>query len=526
MQNMRTLMHKSRLTNQKASFVGGFFICVLLSMLVSCHHETSNDKKVFRYNEPTGIPTLDPAFAKDKSTIWAVQQIFESLVSLNDQNEISPSLAEDWSVSDNGRVYEFSLRDAVFHNGDTLRPADVVFSLKRLQDPSVASPGSWVLDDVLDIYESVAGTVIIELNNSNTSFLSLLAMPYCGVMPFGSKDVATAPIGTGPFKMHVWHYGEKLILHKNEFYWRQDNAGESLPYLDGISISFLPDQQSAFLEYLSGNFDFLPNLDPSFKDDLLNSSGELQEHYSKEHRLERTPFLNTEYLIFNAEKGLPNELRWAINAGINREEMISSLRNGVGIPARGGIIPYGLPEYQDSIGTGYAPDSVAELLSTLELPKITLVTVANYRDLCEYVQGELARLGWPIEINVVPSATLRSEKSAGTLEFFRASWIADYPDAENYLMLFYSEYKAPNGPNYSLYSDSIYDVMYEQIRALPHGSERSNLIRKADKYLVQEQVLVPLYYDEVLRVYPKHVKGVQSNALNALNLTEARLEKR
>ena len=117
------------------------------------------------------------------------------------------------------------------------------------------------------------------------------------------------------------------------------------------------------------------------------------------------------------QERVPQELRWAINAGINREEMIQSLRNGVGIPARGGIIPFGLPEYQDNIGTGYAPDSVAALLASMELPDLTLVTVANYRDLCEYVQGEMAGLGWHIAVNVVPSATLRSEKSSGTLDF-------------------------------------------------------------------------------------------------------------
>ena len=168
---------------------------------------------VFRYNESAGIPTLDPAFAKDKSTIWAVQQLFESLVALNEKNNIVPMLASHWSVAENGRVYEFSIRDAYFHNGSKLCPADVVYSLKRLQDPSIASPGSWVLEDVLDIHESKAGKVIIELHAPNASFLSLLAMPYCGVIPAGSVEVATSPVGTGPFKIHRWHYGEKLVLH-------------------------------------------------------------------------------------------------------------------------------------------------------------------------------------------------------------------------------------------------------------------------------------------------------------------------
>ena len=520
---MQILMLNTAIVIRKASFLGGFFVCLILSLLIGCSPKEQSSKNVFRYNEPAGIPTLDPAFAKDKSTIWAVQQLYEGLVVLNESNKIEPALADHWSVTDDGRVYEFRLRETFFHNGQRVRAEDVVYSLLRLTDPAIASPGAWVLEGVSDIHATYAGTVILELEKPNASLLSLLAMPYCSVVPEGVSDLATSPIGTGPFNFHKWHYGEKLILHKNPSYWRKDQQGNSLPYLDGISISFLPDQQSAFLEYLNGNFDFLPNLDPSFKDDLLTKEGILQERYSADHTLERTPFLNTEYLVFNAEKELPRALRWAVNAGIDRATMIRELRNGVGIPAVGGVIPFGLPEYQPSIGAVYNPDSVRQLLATMELPELVLVTVANYRDLCEYVQGELASLGWKIEVNVVPSATLRSEKSSGSLDFFRASWIADYPDAENYLMLFYGPLKAPNGPNYSRYQNSEYDALYEQIISESNIEVRSELIRKADLWLMEQQVCVPLFYDEVLRVYPNYVEGVHSNALNSLNLLQARL---
>jgi peptide/nickel transport system substrate-binding protein len=307
-------------------------------------------------------------------------------------------------------------------------------------------------------------------------------------------------------------------------YWGIDNAGVQLPYLDGISISFLTDQQSAFLEYLRGNFDFLPNLDPSFKDDLLTRHGELQERYMAEHTLIRSPFLNTEYLVFNAERPLLRELRWAINASIDKAEMIATLRNGVGVPASGGIIPVGLPGHQAGVGIGYAPDSAERVINSYEvLPELTLTTVANYRDLCEFVQGALAKLGWEIAVNVVPSAALRSEKSAGSLDFFRASWIADYPDAANYLMLFSSEMKAPNGPNYSRYSSPIFDSLYRTIQYLPAGEERTALMSTADAFLSEEAVCVPLYYDEVLRVFPSRTSGVRTNALNALNLLEAQV---
>ncbi|MDA8993920.1 ABC transporter substrate-binding protein [Schleiferiaceae bacterium] len=507
----------------KASFLGGFFVVVFFA-LTACDASSAEGKMVFRYNESAGIPSLDPAFAKEKSSIWVVQQLYEGLVALDSGNDIVPALAMNWQVDSSATIYTFELRETSFHNGKTLEAEDVVYSLNRLKDPKVASPGSWVVGDIAKIQTLNASSVKIILRQPNASFLSLLAMPFCSIIPKDAETLNTTPLGTGPFKFHVWHYGEKMVLHKNERYWRFDSAGIQLPYLDGISISFLTDQQSAFLEYLRGNFDVLPNLDPSFKDDLLTKQGRLQDRYRTEHTLVRSPFLNTEYLVFNAKRSLPRDLRWAINASIDRSEMITSLRNGVGVPATGGIIPAGLPGHRSDIGIGYAPDSAKSIIASYEeLPALTLTTVANYRDLCEFVQGALAKLGWDIAVNVVPSAALRSEKSAGTLDFFRASWIADYPDAANYLMLFSSDMKAPNGPNYSRYSSSTFDSLYHSIQYAPFGPERTALLSQADAFLTEEAVCVPLYYDEVLRVFPSRTVGVQTNALNALNLLQARV---
>jgi peptide/nickel transport system substrate-binding protein len=522
-------MHNHWTYRKEASFIGGFFISLILMLgLASCGSKATRTESVFRYNEPSGIASLDPAFASDKSSLWVVQQLYDGLVRLDSANQIQPALAKNWSISSDGTSYTFCLREAYFHSGKKVSAQDVVASLYRLRDPKVASPGAWVLEDVDTIRVVHPDSLEIHLHAPNSAFLSKLTMAYCSIVdPKAAQEgtLATSAGGTGPFKFHVWHFGEKLILHRNEKYWQRDGKGNALPYLDGISVQFLPDQQSAFLEYLRGNFDFLPNLDPSFKDDLLQKDGTLNPKYAAAHRLERSPFLNTEYLAFNASSELPFELRWAINAGVDRARMIQELRNGVGIPADGGMVPFGLPEYQKGIGISYQPDSVLALLRSYpELPELTLVTVSNYRDLCEYVQGELSKLGWQIGVNVVPSATLRSEKSAGTLDFFRASWIADYPDAENYLMLFYGPYSAPNGPNYSRLDDPTYNSLFESIVDLPVGVERQKAIRDADAYLMEQAFCMPLYYDEVLRVFPGTTSGVETNALNSLILLRAQVK--
>ena len=127
--------------------------------------------------------------------------------------------------------------------------------------------------------------------------------------------------------------------------------------------------------------------------------------------------------------------------------MIRYLRNNIGIPGNYGIIPVGLPSFDSSIMQGYTyrPDLSRRLLEEAGYPNgselsVTLSTTSEYVDICKYIQHQLSELGIKISIDVNPPATLKELKAQAKLPFFRASWIADYPDEENYLSLFYSGY--------------------------------------------------------------------------------------
>lgn len=513
--------------------MGGFFLPLTLLgglSMVGCSHQTSDEHAIFKYNEPTGIPTLDPAFAKDKSTLWAVGQLYEGLVRLDTNSTVAPALAESWEISSDGLLYTFTLRSAQFHNGDPVTGKDVVFSLQRLTDPEVASPGKWTQDRV-DTLWSHNNQVYIRLQQPFAPFLSMLSMAYCSVVSEDhakSHDLANAPNGTGPFKFHKWWKGEKLIFHKNQHYWETDANGQPLPKLDAISIRFIPDAQSAFLEFLKGSLNFLPTVEASFKDDLLGGTGSLQERYSSRFYLEKATFLNTEYLVFNAEAGIPRDLRWAVNAAIDRDLMMAKLRNGIGLPAHNGIVPTALPGSLQGNASQYNPDSAQAIIaahhSAGTLPPLELSTVSSYLDLCEYVQGSLAKVGWTITVNVLPPSSIRAQKSTGELDFFRASWIADYPDAENYLMLFYGPNSAPSGPNYSRVNSTAYNALYEQLVVSTHEEERIAVMQRAGTFIYEQALCVPLYYDQSMRVMPNELHSVKGNALNQLILNYAYLK--
>ena len=521
-----------------------FFLTFLT--LAGCNQYQVETISVFRYNEHKNISSLDPAFSKDIADIWATNQLFNGLVQMDDQMKIFPCIAKTWDISDDALTYSFKLRkDVRFHkhrlfgkdSTRTVSALDFEYSLNRLLDTHLASPGSWVLQKV-EKFKAINDTIFeIKLKQPFPAFLGLLSMKYCSVVPkeivehYGT-DFRSNPIGTGPFKFKRWEENLKLVFRKNPDYFETDENGQQLPYLEAVSITFLPDKQSEFLQFAQGNIDFVSGLDASYKDELLTASGQLREAYEEQIDMIRGPYLNTEYLAFYMDSNVPEMqselIRKAVNYGFDRKKMMIYLRNGVGIPAEGGFIPKGLPGYNENIGFEYQPQKAKELVaqfkkeSGIQNPEITITTTSNYLSFCEFIQREIQKTGLNVKIDVIPAATLKDAKANGKLDMFRASWVADYPDAENYLSLYYSKNFAPNGPNYSHFNNNLFDQWYEEAFTITDTEKREALYSKMDSLVMQKTPVVVMFYDEVLRFTRKSVSGLGINPINLLDLKRVR----
>lgn len=517
-----------------------FMVCIVVSC--SSKENTTKDLLVFRYNEHKNIGSLDPAFSKDLADIWATHQLFNGLVQMDDQLNVKPCIAKNWTITDSAKTYTFNLRNDVFFHkhklfgNDSTRyvsASDFVYSFNRLRDKSIASPGSWVLNKV-ENFSAINDSVFqIKLKQPFPAFLGLLTMKYCSVVPkeivehYGN-DFRSNPIGTGPFKFKRWEENLKLVFRKNSHYFETDAKGQQLPYLESVAITFLPDKQSEFLQFAQGNIDFVSGLDGSYKDEILTADGKLRSNYSEDVKMIRGPYLNTEYLAFFMETEINTiksiKLRKAINVGFDRNKMMTYLRNGIGIPANGGFIPKGLPGFDASIGFTYQPELAKQLVAEfksetgIQNPEITLTTTSNYLSFCEFIQRELQKTGLLVNVDVIPPSSLKDAKANGQLDFFRASWIADYPDAENYLSLFYSKNFAPNGPNYTHFKNEEFDKMYEAAYLETDANLRAELYTKMDSLIMASAPIVPLFYDEVVRFTRKNVNGLGINATNLLEL--------
>jgi peptide/nickel transport system substrate-binding protein len=548
-----------------------FRLIILLSIitttLFSCLEKTEYDdpenKKIFRYNEAEGIKSLDPAFSRNRETIWAANHLYNGLIQMDDELNILPSIAKSWEISEDGKTYTFHLRDDVyFHDhelfenekGRKVVAEDFVYSFNRIIDADVASPGAWIFNNIdyaeerdFKAFEAINETTFkIYLSKPFPPFLGILTMQYCSVVPYEivdhfKNDFSRNPIGTGPFKFKMWDEGNKMVFLKNDTYFERDAKDSQLPYIDGIAITFIKDKDMEFLKFMSNEIDFINGAEGDNKDAIFTSDGKLKPEQQEKFNMIKNPQLNTEYLGILVDEELDivtksplrkKLVRQAISYGFDKKSMMAYLRNNIGVPANSGFIPKGLPSFNDSLVKGYTynPEKAKELLFAAGfpngegLPEITLYTSKNYVDLCEFIQHQLNEIGFKVKIDLNPGITLNELIARSKINFFRKSWMADYPDAENYLALFYSKNFAPHGPNYTHFKNFAFDKLYEMSQSETNDSLRHHYYREMDKILIEEAPIIPLYYDESIRLVQKEIKNLGTNPLNLLNLKNVEIE--
>lgn len=534
---------------------------IYLLVFSSCSKEKEQKHKILRYNQgDEGLTSLDPAFARSKPNIRAVTQLYNGLVELDNDLKVQSCIAKSWTISSDGLVYTFQLNEGVIFHDHEVFPSgkgreataeDFVYSFKRIIDSSTASPGAWIFNDkvrkekngrISDTCFKANGKyeLKIYLEQPFPAFLEILAMPYAFVVPKEivtkyAKDVRVHPVGTGAFKFKQWDEGSTLIFLKNPNYWRKDELGKSLPYLDAIQVSFINDKTLAFLTFSQGKLDFLVGIEDNSPELFLEQDGALKEEFKHRFRFDKSSYLYTEYLGFQLDtafyKGqkhpfFDKRVRQALSYAINREEMIAYLRFNLGEQGVNGMVPTALPYFVTHKVKGYNhdPQKALRLLKEAgfehpnDFPAVKLYTSSPYKYLAEYLQKQWNDLGIKIQIEVNQASTHREMIDKGIAHFFRASWLGDYPDAENYLSLFYSKNFTPSGANKCHYSNPKFDVLYETAIKETDYEKRNAIYYQLDQMVMDDCPVIVLFYEQIIRLSQPYVKGLQVNAMNTINL--------
>jgi ABC-type transport system substrate-binding protein len=533
-----------------------------LVMFLSCSGEEKSDK-IFKYNESQGIESLDPVMCSNYAAGWPLQQICEGLLEYDQEMNLKPLLCKSYTVSDDGLIYKFIIRKGVYFHNDKCFPEgkvrevnayDFKYCFERLCDPRTKTRGAWIFRDrvrgALEYINSIKenrndvkeitgiqtpddSTLIIILNKPFAPFLSILTMPYGFVYPREAvehykDDFGYNPVGTGPMRFVKWETEKELILEKNPGYRFADEIK-----IDGVKITFLKSSESAFLDFKQGNLDYYDPT-PEVLSQITDSEGRLKPEFDFE--LVKKPWLNTVYLAIQLNEETPGgklnplgknkKLRQAISYAIDRDKIVRFILKHRGTPGKFGPVPPGMPGFSEKVkGYHYDKQKALQLLSEAGYPdgrglnlKLTVSNEDTQKLIGEAVQAQLKEIGVNVQLDFIQASTLRSSQVGGELAFWRANWGADYFDPENFIALLYSKNHTPNGPNYTHYSNPLVDSLYESALNLTDFNQRAELYNQAEQIIMEDAPWIIVYYNELVYLKSKRVKGMYIDGLNTLIL--------
>lgn len=485
-------------------------------LLLSC--SGNRDEAGFlRYNEAEGIRSLDPVQAFKRAHIWVTRLWAETLFEMNNTGHVAPWLCEGYRWTGDLCTLRLGIRkDILFHEDPcfgtersrVLTASDVVYSLKR----AARQPASaWLFVDVRKENDTLClkadgDTVEIRLRRPQVSFLKMLATPQASIVPpevekFYGREAWRHPVGTGPFRFQSWFPEQALTFIRYQHHWSgrfEGDSGRQMPC--GVKISFVRDRQSEVLLFLKGKLDFLAGNDRTYAVFFLGKDGQLKEEFASEGiTLRQQEVLATEYLGFNLEgKCVPcrrAQLRRLVATALDKEHLVNVALEGLGKAADASLVPPTLRKHVAQVLPGQSDGS----------GELHLMTTPPYSLQAALVKEMLERHGFKLSVGVRDGATHKTAVANGEYDFFRASWIADFADAENFYSVFYSGFKAPAGPNYTRFSHPVYDKLFERLQKTEADEERMRLFARLDSVLSVEMPAVPLYYDVQLLLMGPHV---------------------
>ncbi|GAB4435895.1 MAG: ABC transporter substrate-binding protein [Chloroflexi bacterium OHK40] len=478
---------------------------------------------------PRDPTTLDPALVGDVTSAFVVRQIFSGLVRLNNRLEVEPDLAEGWELSPDGRTYRFTLRpEARFADGTPITAEDVRYSLERAADSALAPflPARAYLGDIVGVREKIAGqastisgvevlderTLAITIDGPKRYFLSKLAHPTSYVVDrraveAGGERWTEQPNGSGPFMIERWLHDELLVLARNPAFYRAPAKLDRVRFLIGASAN------NPLVLYEQGELDISGV--PSY---ALARVQDTSNPLSRE--LRSVPQLSVTYLGLNPTLPPFDDplVREAFSLLIDRERLATVSLSGAAQPAYG-ILPPGMPGYDPAIAPVAADVERARALiaasrygSPEQLPPI--VAYGGWAHTLREVAEEA--LGIRIEVRDYEDYGdyLRALDEA-QFQIFGSGWVADYPDPENFLDLLF---RTGSGENHFGYGNPEVDALLDAAAVEADETRRHELYRQAERRILADAPVVPLYHDVDHTLVKPYVEGLEVTPLGILDL--------
>ena len=484
------------------------FALVILAPFVFAQ-EYGGVLRVGMQTDPVG---LDPHTTNATATRNMLENVYDTLVMFDSSLQIVPGLAESWEASEDGLTWTFKLRPGVtFHNGDPLKASDVAFSLNRVKDPDVASPRSGDFAVVESVTAPDDETVVITLSEPFSPLLSKLAQSLNvvvseAVTTANNGDLNGAVVGTGPFKFAEYLPQTRLVLEKNEDFWGRDDAGNPLPYLDGVTFQFYPEPAARTTAVQTGNADwieYVPAADVAVleADPNVEVVGGLSANF-------RSLYLNVTRPPFD------NPLvRRALAYAIDEQTVVDVALFGVGgVAATGTTIPAG--NYYAVASSPYVGQDVERARALLEEAgyadgfDFDLYVTSTYdflRTPAEIIQANLAEVGVTANIVAEDWSLYLPTVQEGS---FDATILGEsgQSDPDDFL---YDVFHTGGGGNFGDYSSPELDALLEEGRRASSQEERRRIYEEAQALILEEAPHVFLFHSAQYEALQTYVEGFE-----------------
>ena len=497
----------------------------------------------------------------------AVAPVYETLLSYDEDNQtLVSNLIEAYSFSVDNAYLDLKIRPGVYFHEDPcfvdqnrrLVASDVKFTLDfacsrhelneqgQLLTPKIIGAEEFLNDTTINFSRGVKGiqvlsdsTLRLSLIDSTQTILKILTHQSLSVISkkafntYGN-DITKHPIGTGPFIFK--QKSEKGILYeRNPRYWRNDNYGNKLPFIDTLKIKFKKEGEDIFDSFTSQKTDLLSAIPINEINSLFGTLTDAQEGKNILHKVKHKKGLKINFLEFDCSS-LPfkdSNLRKAIYHAVDRQEICREFLFGEGSPAELGILP-SVPffKYTRSVKNPYNMNLAKSYLRKSNYKKEDTITfhVSTKEGTPEddWCLSLVEKLSQKLKVNLKLKRVSFNEKMAaiqsGSASMWMAGFISDYPDAESFLMPYYSKNKGKSSTKNGHFTSLEFDRTMDEARAEIRPDKRNESFNSCVEILNEKAPIVPLYFEDLVVVFNLRLRGAQVNSFGILDLSEAYLK--
>lgn len=462
--------------------------------------------------------TLDPHKSFSGNVFVVTNQVYESLIARSPDGSLQPRLATEWKTV-NDTTWELKLRQGVkFQDGEPFNAAAVKFSLERLKDPATKAPGAYIVTMIKEIKIVDDYTVQLITDKPFAPLPAHLAHPVAAIVSpkAAAADLGKQPVGTGPFKFVSWKAGDSVELAANESYW----GGK--PKLEKVTFRIIPQAGTQLVELQAGTVDLINGVQPEKFTELSTSK-----------TLTATKFLGWGSLVlgFNTKEGplAKPEVRQAIARALDREGMVTTLRQGMAEKATGLVPPTVAGADKSLKAITYDVAAAKELLTkagvTLPLKlKLNTYEGAETKQIAGAIQAQLKEIGIDLEIVVSDFGAYSTEIAKPDHGLYLTSWGTVTMDADYayYAFLHSGQHEADNK---SFYANPAVDKLLEQARSTADQKARDAAYSQIESIIQTELPYLTVYYPLTSYAKNQRLQGEQYPfALINLDLRKAEIK--